>query len=353
MGLEGETAWAVTELLEGHTLRKALQPGSLPIRKALDYATQVGKGLVAAHEKGIIHRDLKPENLFVTRSGHVKILDFGLAKLSLADSDEAWPREHLERGPDRARPHPRDRRVHSPEQARGQTADARSDIFSLGAILYEMLSGRGRSTGIGHRHALGDPQGGAARSRPHEPARPAGSPPPRAPLPQKDPAVRFQRRGTSFDLETLSGESLSGSLGIAPPSGGVSFWMRSRAFLGMALVAGLAAGAAWILATRVGGRTPGPPRLTFQRLTSQPGGETKPALSPDGETVAFVSTASGNRDIWVQRVGSDKAIDLTADSSVDEMDPAFSPDGSLIAFHSDRDGGGLFVMGPLGESVGA
>ena len=170
---------------------------------------------------------------------------------------------------------------------------------------------------------------------------------------EKDPALRFQTaRDLVFDLETLSSDSFSGSLGLAAPPARVSIWKRSRLVLAAALVAGLAAGAAWLFATRGRSRAPGVSAgITFQRLTSQPGGETKPALSPDGETVAFVGTASGNRDIWIQRVGSDKAINLTADSPADEMDPSFSPDGSLIAFHSDRDGGGIFVMGALGESV--
>ncbi|HEY3349632.1 MAG TPA: protein kinase [Thermoanaerobaculia bacterium] len=352
VGLEGETAYAVTELLEGQTLRKALQPGSLPIRKALDVAMQVGKGLVAAHEKGIVHRDLKPENLFVTRSGHVKILDFGLAKLSLAESDDSGPAGISNSGQTEPGRILGTVGYMSPEQVRGQPADARSDIFSLGAILYEMLSGKRAF----HRDSGIDTLSAILKEEPPDLVLTNQLVPPgldrlvRHCL-EKDAALRFQTaRDLVFDLETLSGESLSGSLGMAAPAERPSLWRRARVPLAAALVALLAAGAAWILATRVRGRGASS-HPTFQRLTSQPGGETKPALSPDGETVAFVSTASGNRDIWIQRVGSDKAINLTADSTVDEMDPAFSPDGSLIAFHSDRDGGGLYVMGPAGESV--
>ncbi len=132
--------YVVSELLEGDTLRDCLGTGGLPARKATDYAVQIAQGLAAAHEKGIVHRDLKPENLFVTKEGRVKILDFGVAKLlsSLVDSETADRRETWTTQPD----------VRlgtvgymSPEQVRALPADHRSDIFSFGAVLYEMLSG--------------------------------------------------------------------------------------------------------------------------------------------------------------------------------------------------------------------
>src|SRR6202158_2892011 len=134
--------YVVQELLEGETLRSALSGGNLSQRKAIDYSLQIAHGLAAAHEKGIVHRDLKPENLFVTKDGRLKILDFGLAKLT-----------HTEAGPEvtslpTASAGTKPGVVMgtlgyvSPEQLKGKPADARSDIFSFGAVLYEMLSGQ-------------------------------------------------------------------------------------------------------------------------------------------------------------------------------------------------------------------
>src|SRR5262245_2157777 len=141
-GREGGVAYAVMELLEGETLRERMDAGPIPQRKALDYALQVAQGLAAAHEKGIVHRDLKPQNLFLTRDGIVKILDFGLVKLR---ADRAGPN-----GESRAPTTPGTRTgvilgtvgYMSPEQVRGAPADHRSDIFSLGAVLFEMLTAR-------------------------------------------------------------------------------------------------------------------------------------------------------------------------------------------------------------------
>ncbi len=135
--------YVVYELLEGETLRHRLRSGSLPSRKAVDYGLQIANGLIAAHEKGIVHRDLKPENIFITQDGRVKILDFGLAKLTEAVQNIEAQTDVLTR---RVNTDPGavmgTAGYMSPEQVRGQRVDYRSDVFSLGLILYEMLSGR-------------------------------------------------------------------------------------------------------------------------------------------------------------------------------------------------------------------
>jgi TolB-like protein/tetratricopeptide (TPR) repeat protein len=136
------TAYAVTELLEGETLRGKLDTGSIPQRLAVDYALQVGRGLSAAHEKGIVHRDLKPENLFVSKDGHVKILDFGLAKKVEAVGKHEQTSAQTGSGHTEPGTVMGTMSYMSPEQVRGLPLDHRSDLFSFGAILYEMLSGR-------------------------------------------------------------------------------------------------------------------------------------------------------------------------------------------------------------------
>src|SRR6202171_5496920 len=143
IGTENEAPYVVTELLEGETLRGALAGGKLSARKAVDYALQIAHGLAAAHEKGIVHRDLQPENLFVTKDGRVKILDFGLAKLTHAERDVGPPLAGVLTHTAGTEPGVvmGTASYMSPEQLRGQSADARSDLFSFGGGLYEMLRG--------------------------------------------------------------------------------------------------------------------------------------------------------------------------------------------------------------------
>src|SRR5437867_10619773 len=142
VGTHDGSPYVVSELLEGKTLRERIGGTAQPQRKAIDYALQVAHGLAAAHEKGIVHRDLKPDNIFITKDGRVKILDFGIAKLTQADSDQPQtdiPTRRVDTDPGVVMGTVG---YMSPEQVRGRPADHRSDIFSLGAILYEMLSRR-------------------------------------------------------------------------------------------------------------------------------------------------------------------------------------------------------------------
>ena len=142
IGTHEGSLYVVSELLEGETLRARLASAALPSRKAADFAAQIARGLAAAHEKGIVHRDLKPENLFVTRDSRVKILDFGLAKLVLPRGGGAATEMPTATGGTEPGIVLGTLGYMSPEQVRGQAVDARSDIFSFGAVLYEMLTGR-------------------------------------------------------------------------------------------------------------------------------------------------------------------------------------------------------------------
>src|SRR6202043_2260298 len=141
VGFSDGSPYIVCELLEGKTLRKRLAEGALPIRLAVDYSLQIAEGLIAAHDRRIIHRDLKPENLFITVDGRLKILDFGVAKLQAAPEESERPVEDLTTVT-RSGAVIGTVAYMSPEQLRGKGVDHRSDIFSVGAILYEMLTGR-------------------------------------------------------------------------------------------------------------------------------------------------------------------------------------------------------------------
>src|SRR4029077_10375029 len=209
LGNHNGAPYIVSELLEGETLRARLAGGPLPPRKAIEYGTQVAHGLAAAHEKGIIHRDLKPENLFLTSDGRVKILDFGLAKLVEAE-------QHAMTGNSATLP---SRTVPgivmgtvgymSPEQARGLDTDARADIFSFGAILYEMLSGRRAFRGETAADTISailkeDPPELTTTQRPVSPALERIV---RHCL-EKNPGERFQSaRDLAFNLEALTSAS--------------------------------------------------------------------------------------------------------------------------------------------------
>jgi len=347
--------YVVQELLEGETLRSALAGGKLSTRRATDYAMQIAHGLAAAHDKGIVHRDLKPENLFVTRDGRIKILDFGLAKLTQPEGNAASALTNI----------PTETRgtepgvvlgtlgYMAPEQVRGKPADARSDIFSFGAILYEMLSGRRAF----HGDSAADTMSAILREDPPDLSATNQSVPPgldrivRHCL-EKNPEQRFHSaHDVGFALEALSQTSAPQASAAGMPA------IRARRVPPLAwLLAGLIAGSAIAYLAR---RAPAAPAASagstetpfFRRLTNLSGLEEFPSLSPDGQLLAFVHRSGSKSDIWVQRAGSRRPTDITPDCKGESFSPAFSPDGRLIAYGSQCGGGGIFLMGASGEDV--
>ena len=352
LGAEDATPYVAMELLEGETLREKIElngnPVPLPIRKAIDYSVQIANGLAAAHEKGIVHRDFKSENIFITRDGRAKILDFGLAKLRSGkdDIDSVKTTQQLDTSPGTVLG---TAGYMSPEQVRGEQVDHRSDIFSFGAILYEMLSGRRAFKGnsaVERMHAI-------LKDEPPELSAEPNVPPVidlivRHCL-EKNREERFQSaRDLAFDLQRIS--SVTGSSPVVPVSKARGRWIAPALAAAIAVIAVVVA---WRFAYRAGSAAAKPtlPARTFTLLTNQAGVESFPSLAPDGKTFVYVSNAAGNADIYLKRVDGRNAINLTKDSPANDTQPVFSPDGSQIAFRSGREGGGIFLMGATGESV--
>ena len=339
--------YVVMELLEGESLRARIDAGPVPPRKAAEYAAQIATALAVAHRRGIVHRDLKPENLFVTRDGTVKILDFGLAKeVSIAAGASLATGAGTAAGTVLGTVG-----YMAPEQVRGEAADARSDIFSLGATLYEMLTGRrafARGTAAETMTAIlnEDPPELAPEMTA---AVPGALQAILARCLEKRADDRFHSahdlalalqaagsgRATTSSVERAVGKSPSSRIGPVVGIAGIALGVAAVAF------------AVW--------RTPSassvPVVASLHQVTDAPGAEINPDISPDGRQVVYAARTGGHYDVYLLRVGGGRAIDLTPNTPGDDAQPAFSPDGEQIAFRSDRDGGGVFVMGATGESV--
>ena len=319
--------YVVMELLQGQTLRERLMAGVVPVRKAVDYAQQITRGLAAAHDRGIIHRDLKPENLFITRDGVVKILDFGLAKL--VSSDSATQNTVTQLG-SQAGAVIGTMGYMAPEQVRGQTVDQRCDIFSLGAVLYEMISGQRAF----HGDTQADTVSAILKEDPPELTEQAAKVPPAlARIVQrcleKDPAERFQSaRDLGFNLELLSSASSSSS-GTVPaiqePRRQARIWMWSMAALVLLMAGAIGFFAAHL--QKPASRGP----VALRRLTDFVGMEEFPALSPDGRAVAFTADFTGRRQIWVRLLGGGTPLQITKDE-VDHQSPRWSADSAALIY---------------------
>jgi hypothetical protein len=335
IGTHDGAPYVVSELLEGETLRDRLRSGPVPVRKALDYALQIAHGLAAAHEKGIIHRDLKPENLFITKDGRVKILDFGLAKLTQSDPTEntSLPtRTHVtEAGTVMGTAG-----YMSPEQIRGTGLDARSDIFSFGSILYEMLSGRHAFRGDTPADTMSailkeDPPDLSETNRNVSPA-----------LErivhhclEKNPEARFHSASDiAFDLEHLSGVSSTTARAQITATSQPRTKQLLAAALGLLLIA---------LAFFAGhytnrGRTAAVPDI--HQLTFRRGRVFSARFAPDGQTVVYTAAwGDGPREIFTttEQGPESRSLDI-ADAEV----LAVSSKGEIAIKQHPRHAGASF-----------
>jgi hypothetical protein len=288
VGTQNGSPYIISELLEGNSLRERLRPGPLPLRKAIDYAAQIARGLGAAHEKGIVHRDLKPENIFITHDGRVKILDFGLAKLihgeTLQENQTITQTVHSDPGTVLGTVG-----YMSPEQVRGKPADARSDLFSFGAILYEMLSGKRAF----HGESAAETMSAIVREEPPELTETNRNVPPALErivhhCLEKNPVERFQSASdVGFALEALSDASGSGpSLRALPES-------RKNARL-LPLMVAVAVVVALAIGYLAGGRTKPVSAPVYHRLTFQRGTVFSARFAPDGHTIVYAASWNGS-----------------------------------------------------------
>ncbi len=297
-GVHAGSPYLVTELLEGESLRERLAEGPLPQRKTVDYALQVAKGMAAAHDKGILHRDLKPDNVFITADGRIKILDFGLAKVTHAHAAAAAADSTVSVS---TRPGVvmGTAGYISPEQVRGEEADARSDIFAFGCILYEMISGRRAF----HSENVVETLHATLRDEPPELTRPGGPVSPalerivRHCL-EKNPAERFQSaHDLAFALESATAVTESAAAALVRSRFPRRFRVAGTAAALLALVF-----TGGFLAAKRGAR---PQQPAFHRLTYRRGTIRGARFTPDGQNIVYGAAWEGRRwEIFSTRVDS-------------------------------------------------
>ena len=333
IGREGGITFAVTELLEGETLRDRLHAGRLAVRKAVDLAIQIAQGLSAAHAKGIIHRDLKPENIFITRDGHSKILDFGLAKIQSVTSEQTQTAAPTDPGTVMGTTG-----YLSPEQAQARPVDTRSDVFSFGAVFYEMLGGtrafKGNST-IDTLHSIV-----------HNQPPPITTIAPDVPIElrwlldkclAKDPDERYQStRDLVVDLKNAARTlDSSPALPVTPASASAAS-SRSRAWAaGAAIVAALvfvvAIGVGWRVRSSRAEADATPSKLSIERVTSL-GTVIDAVVSPDGKYVVYATAENARQALLIRQLATGSTIELVPPLAGGMWGSAFSPDGNAVYY---------------------
>jgi len=303
IGTHEGAPFVVMELLEGESLRARFAAGPILVRKAVDWAAQAAHGLAAAHEKGIVHRDLKPENLFITKDGRVKVLDFGLAKLTRPEVLAPAGEKPISIAATETGAILGTVGYMAPEQVRGQGADARSDLFALGAILYESLTGRRAFHGASYVETLH-----AILNEEPSPLSASGReiPPGLDPLVrrclEKEAAERFQSASDlAFALEAVSRatEGTPGAMHTATPS------RRPTSRLATIVAAAAVLAALAFFAGRGSWRTAASAAPSYQRLTFRRGTIGRARFAPDGQTVVYDARWDGRpSEIFSLRPGN-------------------------------------------------
>jgi Tol biopolymer transport system component len=348
VGQQDGISYIVTELLQGDTLREKLRGGPLPVRTAIDYAVQIARGLATAHEKGIVHRDLKPENLFVTRDGRVKILDFGLAKLTQPQpSSVATVSEETTPGIVMGTVG-----YMSPEQVRGKPADSRSDIFSFGAVLFEMLTGNRAF----HGATSADTMSAILNLDPPVSQLTAIQPPGLQRIIshclQKDPVQRFHSAADlAFAIEALSDPSSATRPAMPVRDSQALRWAK---WIVAAALFFAAVSIGWYRhrsssATRSGSGT----LLLDIRALTEHGKAYRAAVTPDGRYVAYVKSDAGKFELRLLQVATERDVQVLPESPNEISALHFSPDGNFIYFLrqldiSDSNAQGVFRIATLG-----
>ncbi len=336
VGSQDQSPYIVSELLEGETLRARLNSGALPVRKAVDYGLQIVRGLAAAHDHGILHRDLKPENIFITRDGHVKILDFGLAKLTMPEpgapgmSSQATLDSVTGRGVLLGT-----LGYMSPEQCRGAAIDARSDIFSFGAVLYEMISGKRAF----RADTTADTISSILKEEPSDLGTTGRDVPPLLErivhhCLEKDPSARFQSaRDIAFALESLSFISSSTTAAMSTPALARSE-ARKRWLVPwlLGVIAVLLVSVA-LLFFRVNTPLPAPP--SYRQLTYGREFISSARFAPDQRTVIYSSAHIGMQtELFSLAPDSHAPVSLgLKDADIESI----SPSGEMLLIQDRRD----------------
>ncbi|HXV59804.1 MAG TPA: protein kinase [Vicinamibacteria bacterium] len=341
----GDLTFIVMELIQGEKLSDLLSRERLGAKRSLRLITEIAEGLSRAHERGIVHRDVKPGNVMITKDGHAKIIDFGLAKLV----EPSGARDTAAFTATAARTDPGvvvgTVSYMSPEQARGEAVDHRSDIFSLGILLYEMLTGK-----LPFRGPSGAETLNAIINTPAPPIEASVEYPPRL---QRilDRCLAKRPEERYAHMAPLVSDLRAAEWDARRPSDRFRIVPRSirltAAIVAVAVVVGIGV-TAYLSRDR-----PRPELSQPVQVTLALGVEDYPAWSPDGRFLAYASSESGvfrggNWDIEIAQLGSGAPLNRTRDYDGVDSYPSWSPDGSQIAFHSGRDGGGVFLMSPLG-----